>query len=184
MNNTQYTKRNIVRINERIKASEIRVVGQDGENLGIMDTKVAIELAKEKGLDLIEISPNAKPPIAKITDYGKFQYDQKKKLSAQKAKAHTVEVKSIQIKVATGEHDLNLKAGRASVWLREGHRVKAELFLKGRTKYMEKAFLNERLERLLKLITEDYSIADGPKNNPKGIYVILEKNKSKKHEDE
>lgn len=177
MNNNKYIKKDVVRINERIRSSEVRVVAQNGDNMGIMDTKAAIELAKERGLDLIEISPNAKPPIAKITDYGKFQYDQKKKLSAQKAKAHNVEVKSVQIKVATGEHDLNLKAGRASFWLREGHRVKVELFLKGRTKYMEKVFLNERLERLLKLITEDYSIADRPKNNPKGIYVILEKGK-------
>ena len=139
-------------------------------------------MARDLGLDLIEISPNSVPPIAKIMDYGKFQYDQKKKLSAQRAKSHTVEVKSVQIKIATGEHDLQLKAERAVGWLEEGHRVKAELFLKGRTKYMEKEFLNERLDRILTIIKEkvDYNIAEGPKKNPKGIYVILEKKRDRK----
>jgi len=172
-----YTKKESVRINERIRVREVRLIGSDGENIGVLDTEKAIEKARDLGLDLIEISPNSKPPIAKIMDYGKFQYDQKKKLSAQKAKSHIVEVKSVQIKVATGEHDLNLKAERAAGWLEEGHRVKAELFLKGRTKYMEKEFLNERLERILSVIKEktDYSIAEGPSKNPKGIYVILEK---------
>jgi len=175
---------NRIRINEQIRAPELRVVGSEGENLGVLKTEEAQKKAKDMGMDLIEISPSAKPPIAKITDYGKFQYDQKKKKSAQKAKTHNVEVKSIQIKVATGEHDLNLKASRAGEWLKEGHRVKVELYLKGRSKYMERKFLEERLERVLKLIPENYNIAENIKKNPKGLYLIIEKSKGKPKTDD
>ncbi len=163
---------------------ELRVIGAEGENIGVMKASEAIKYAQDRGLDLIEISPKAKPPIAKIMDYGKFQYDQKKKQSLQKAKTHNVEVKSVQIKVATGEHDLNLKANKASGWLKEGHRVKVELYLRGRVKYMEKSFLEERLQRILKLLTEDFTIAEGPKKSPKGIYMIIEKAKGTKKKQE
>jgi len=135
----------------------------------------ALAKAREAGLDLIEISPDANPPVAKITDYGKFQYEQKKKGRA--TRTPRTETKSLQVKIGTGEHDLALKAKRASEFLKEGHRVKAELFLGGRAKYMDKEFLNKRLERLLHLISEDYKIADGPKRSPKGLMVILEKNR-------
>ncbi len=164
-----------VRINGQIRSRELRVIGSDGENIGVISTSDAIKRAEDAGLDLIEISPTAKPPVAKIMDYGKYQYDQKKKMQAQKAKAHNVEIKSVQIKPATGDHDLNLKAGRVSEWLKEGHRVKVELYLRGRSKYMEKSFLEERLDRILKLITEEYTVAEGPKKNPKGLYMIVEK---------
>ncbi len=153
----------------------MRVVDQGGENLGIMLTNDAIKKAEEAGLDLIEISPMAKPPIAKITDYGKFQYEQKKKTNASKLKSHKTETKVIQIKIGTGEHDLNLKAKRISKWLKEGNRVKLDLFLIGRSKYMKFDFLKERLERILRLVSEEYKIADGPKKSPKGLTLILEK---------
>jgi translation initiation factor IF-3 len=148
---------------------------QDGENLGVITLSEALKKASEVGLDLIEISPNATPPVAKIMDYGKFQYDEKKKLQAAKAKIHTVELKNVQVKIGTGEHDLELKAKKASEWLKEGHRVKIDLFLPGRSKYMELAFLKERMDRMLRLITEEYKIADAPKKSPKGMTVIIEK---------
>jgi len=164
-----------VRINEYIRADELRVIGEDGENYGQITTKEALANAKELDLDLIEISPNAKPPVAKIMDFGRFQYAEKKKAKAAKAKVKNVEVKSIQVKVGTGDGDLNLKASKASKWLKEGHRIKVELFLPGRTKYMEKDFLEERLQRVLKLITEDFTFAQEIKKVPKGIHVIIEK---------
>jgi translation initiation factor IF-3 len=167
--------RNTTRINNAIRAKELRVVTADGENLGVINTRDAIKKAEEMGLDLIEISPNAKPPVAKIADYGKFLYDQKKKQKEAKSKAHSVEVKSIQVKVGTDGNDLSLKAKRASEWLEEGHRVKAELFLPGRTKYMDRNFLEERLNRVLKLITVDYKVADPIKKCPKGLVTIIEK---------
>jgi len=124
---------------------------------------------------LIEISPKANPPVAKIADYGKFQYDENKKLKQSKAKAHVVEVKSLQVKIGTGEHDLILKAKKASEWLAEGHRIKMDLFLPGRTKYLNVDFLKERLDRLLKLVTVDYKIADPAKKSLKGLTIIIEK---------
>jgi translation initiation factor IF-3 len=166
-----------IRINNQIRAQELRVIGAEGENVGVISTKDALKQAQEASLDLIEISPNAKPPVAKIADYGKFLYDQKKKQKAAKAKAHNVEVKSVQIKVGTGEGDLGLKAKRVSDWLEEGHRVKVELFLPGRTKYMDKGFLEERLNRILKLLTIEYNIADPIKKNPKGLAMIIERSK-------
>ena len=164
-----------VRINNQITAPELRVIMEDGENLGVISFKEALDKAREAGLDLIEISPKATPPVAKIMDYGKFQYAENKKLKVAKTKAHTVEVKNIQVKVGTGDHDLELKAKKASVWLKDGNRIKIDLFLPGRTKYMDMKFLKERMERVLKLITEEYRIADEAKKSPKGLSIVIER---------
>lgn len=169
-----------VQINENIRAQELRVIGADGANLGVISQKEALEKAREAGLDLIEISPKAVPPVARVMDYGKFQYEQKKKQREIKAKSHTTETKGIQVKIGTGDHDLELKAKRVSEWLQEGHRVKIDLFLWGRYKYMEFTFLKERLERFLALITEEYKIADEIKKGPKGLTTTLERAGKKK----
>ncbi len=164
-----------VRINHQIRVPELRVITEDGQNLGILSFSDALKKAEEMGLDLIEISPNAVPPIAKIMDYGKFQYAEKKKQKDSKAKIQNIEIKSLQVKIATDEHDLIMKAGQASKWLKEGHRVKILLFLSGRAKFLNKDFLNERMERLLKLVTEEYKIAEAPQKGPKGITVTIER---------
>lgn len=164
-----------IRINHQIRAAELRVVGEEGENLGVMKLQDAMVKAESLGLDLIEISPNAVPPIVKIMDYGRYQYAENKKQKASKAKAHTTEVKSIQVKVGTGEHDLALKAKQASEWLKEGNRVRVNLFLTGRAKYMEMKFFQERIDRVLKLLTEEYKISDMAKKGPKGVSLMIEK---------
>ncbi|MEK7662159.1 MAG: translation initiation factor IF-3 [Patescibacteria group bacterium] len=166
-----------IRINEQIRASELRVIGSDGNNLGLIPLQKALQLAKESSLDLIEISPGATPPIAKIADFGKFQYEQNKKQKKMKAHSHQTEIKSVQVKIGTSEHDLGIKAKSASAWLKDGHRIKIELFLAGRAKYMEEAFLKERLNRILKLISENYKIADGYKRGPKGMSIVIERAK-------
>lgn len=164
-----------IRINQAIRAKELRVIGASGENLGVLPTQEAIQAAEGANLDLIEISPTAKPPVAKIMDYGKYRYEQNKKAREVKAKSHVTETKGIQVKIGTGEHDLTLKAKRVAEWLGEGHRVKVDLFLWGRYKYMDEAFLKERLERFLKIIPEEYKIADEIKKSPKGFTVTLER---------
>jgi len=136
-------------------------------------------MAEKMKLDLIEISPKAKPPVAKITDFGQFRYDTKRKASVAKAKAHVTETKSAQVKIGTGEHDQQLKAKRIAEWLEEGHRVKVDLFLWGRYKYMEAGFLKERLERFLKIIPAEYKIADPIKKSPKGFTTTLERTGAK-----
>jgi len=132
-------------------------------------------MAQSRGVDLIEISPNATPPIAKLMDFGKYQYEASKKMKKAKAGANKTETKGIQIKIGTGDHDLELKAKTASKWIKEGHRVKVELFLSGRAKYMDERFLKERLDRVLHLITEDYKISEAYKRGPKGLTTTIEK---------
>ncbi len=163
------------RINHQIKAPELRIIGPEGENLGVLSLSDALAKAGELGVDLIEISPNAAPPIAKLMDYGKYQYLENKKQKQAKSKAHTVEVKTLQIKVGTGDNDLALKARKATEWLREGHRIKVDLFLPGRTKYMDQKFLKERMLRFFTLIAEDHKIAEEPKKSPKGMSALIEK---------
>lgn len=163
------------RINDAIKAKELRVVGPNGENLGVLSVKEALKEAEKNHLDLIEISPNTNPPVAKIMDFGQYRYDKKRKASEVKAKSHVTETKSVQVKIGTGEHDQLLKAKRVSEWLNEGHRVKVDLFLWGRYKYMEEGFLRERLERFLKIIPAEYKLADEIKRSPKGFTTTLER---------
>ena len=164
-----------IRINNEIRAKELRVIGRDGHNVGVVSLADALASAKQAGLDLIEVSPAANPPVAKIMDYGKFQYLEQKKDREVKAKSHITETKALQIEVGTGENDLTRKARQAAHWLKEGHRVKVELFLAGRAKYMDEKFLKERLDRVLHLITEDYKISDMYKRGPKGLTTTIEK---------
>ena len=177
MINNKFTSRNNgrARVNDMIRAKELRVIGAQGENLGVMTLEAALAAAKAAGTDLVEISAASIPPIAKITDYGKFLYEQKKKQKVAKSKVHNVEVKNIQIKVGTDENDLGIKAKKSSEWLAEGHRLKIDLFLPGRTKYMAKDFLETRIDRFLKLLTVEYKIADPAKKSLKGLTTIIEK---------
>jgi len=165
------------RINNQIRANELRVIDSENQNIGILPIKEALELAHQKGLDLIEISSNATPPVAKIMNFGKYQYEASKKLKKSKAGAKATETKSIQIKIGTGDHDLSLKAKNASRWLSEGHRIKVELFLSGRAKFMDQNFLKERLDRVLHLITEDYKVSEPYKKGPIGLFITIEKAK-------
>lgn len=158
----------------------MRVIHVDTGNVGVMETKDAIAMAEDQGLDLIEVSPQADPPVAKIMDYGKYQYDQKKKQREIRANATVSEVKNIQVKVGTGDQDLMMKAKKASEWLAEGHRMKVELYLRGRAKYMDKKFHHERIERVLALLTEDYKVVEDFKKSPKGIAILIERDKSAK----
>lgn len=119
-------------INERIRAREVRLVGDDVEP-GIYSIHDALKLAEEQGLDLIEISPNAEPPVCKILDYQKFLYQQKKRLKEQKAKSTKVVVKEIRFGPQTDDHDYNFKLKHAQGFLKEGAKVKAYVFFRGRS---------------------------------------------------
>jgi len=164
-----------VRINREIRSKELRVIGAEGENLGVISLAEALQAAQAAGMDLIEISPNASPPVAKVMDYGKFEYERSKKEKAVKAKAKVSETKEVQIKVGTGEHDMQLKARKAAEWLAEGHRVRAELFLKGRYKGMEEVFLKARLEKFLQLVPYAFKMAEPVTRSPKGFAGVIER---------
>ena len=164
-----------LRINNEIRAHELRVIGAQGENLGILPLERALQAALQAGLDLIEISPSAVPPVAKIMDYGKFEYERSKKEKVARSKVKISETKEAQIKVGTGDHDMLLKAKKAAEWLAEGHRVRAELFLKGRYKGMSEEFLKERLERFLLRIPYAYKVAEPITRSPKGFAGVIER---------
>jgi len=175
VNNSKFIQflQNKTRINQQIRAKEVRTIGADGANLGVLSVEDAIEKAKVAGLDLIEISPSNRPPVAKIEDYGKYQYTHKKKQREAKAKSQVSETKTIQVKIGTGEHDLLLKAKKVARWLDGKNRIKIDLFLWGRYKYMEKEFLEKRLQRFLNLIPQEYQIVDEVKKSPKGLTTII-----------
>lgn len=125
-------KEELHRINEKIRVPQVRLVGDNVEQ-GVHSTQDALRIADQQGLDLVEISPNADPPVCRITDYQKFLYQQKKKIKEQKAKAVKVVVKEIRFGPQTDEHDYNFKMKHAKSFLEEGSKVKAFVFFKGRS---------------------------------------------------
>lgn len=120
------------RINGQIRAREVRIVG-DGIESAVVPTRDALRLAEQKGLDLVEISPNAEPPVCRLIDYSKFLYQQKKKQKELKAKQVKVEIKEIRFGPQTDEHDYNFKLKHAKEFLMEGDKVKAHVFFRGRS---------------------------------------------------
>jgi len=122
------------RVNERIRVPEVVVIDENGQNLGIIPTTQALTLARERDLDLVEVSPVDRPPVCKIQDYGQFQYQQSRKLQAQKAGGKKLDNKSIRISFKIGRHDLELKKNQTQKFLEKGHKVMVEMILKGREK--------------------------------------------------
>ncbi len=119
-------------INERIRASEVQVISSDGQNLGTLPTRKAIEMAAQEGLDLIEISPNATPPVCKIIDVGKYKYELQKKANKSKKKQKVINLKEIKLRPVTEEHDYNFKIKNAKRFLEKGDKVKFTVIFKGR----------------------------------------------------
>ena len=121
------------RRNERIRVLEIRVLGPDGSQIGVMKTKEALDMAKQAGLDLVEISPNARPPVCRIIDYGKYAYEQSKKEKSNKAKkASSTKLKEVKFRVRIEEHDYMTKVRRAEHFLDHGNKLKVTLMFRGR----------------------------------------------------
>ena len=148
--------------NNRINASEVQVIGHDGQNLGILKTNDAIKIAKDEGLDLIEISPNANPPVCKIIDIGKYKYDLQKKANKAKKKQKIVELKEIKMRPVTEVHDYNFKIKNAQKFLSKGDKVKFTVRFKGR----ELQHTNLGME-LMKRIQESTKTVGKTEQNPK-----------------
>lgn len=126
------TTKTTVRINKNIRVPEVRVVDNNGEQLGILPIRQALEAADERGLDLVEVAPLAKPPVCKIMDYGKYKYEQAKKAHDSKKNQKVVVVKEIKMRPATDDHDLNFKLKNAKKFLAEGNKVKFTVVFRGR----------------------------------------------------
>ena len=119
-------------INEQIRDKEVRLIGADGEQIGVMSSKEAYFKAKDAGLDLVKISPNAKPPVCKIVDYGKYRYEQTRKAKEAKKKQKTVETKEIRLSPNIDTNDLNTKVNQTKKFLQKGNKIKVSLRFRGR----------------------------------------------------
>ena len=162
------------RVNNQIKAPELRVVDELGKNLGIMPLEAALKLAAEKELDLIEIAPKAVPPVAKIISFDKFRYQKEKEGRKKKRLSKTLELKQIQISLAAAKNDLEIKARKIEEFLAKGHPVTITMRLRGREKY-NKPFAFQRLQEFSKFIKADYKVLREPKIGGQGISVNIAK---------
>ena len=141
-----------VKLNHQIKAPMLRVISEEGQQVGIMKTSEALALAQENGLDLVEVSPVANPPVAKLIDFAKYKYQQKKMEQQQKKKAKKTEVKTIWLSVRISEHDMGIKANKVMEFLTDGDLVRIELRMRGREQaYGELG--RQQLANFLKLLT-------------------------------
>ena len=159
--------------NERIRALDVQVIGSEGNNLGILPLKKAVEMAKEEGLDLIEISPNANPPVCKIMDMGKYKYDLQKKANLAKKKQKVVSLKEIKLRPVTEIHDYNFKIKNAKKFITKGDKVKFTVRFKGRE--MQHTDLGSKLmDRIINDTSKMGKVEIRPKFEGKQIIMIIQ----------
>jgi translation initiation factor IF-3 len=168
----------IARINERIRVPQVRVIGDEGEQLGVMDIRDAIRAAREKGLDLVEVAATADPPVCRIIDFGKFQYEAKKKANEAKKKQVTITVKEVKFRPGTDDHDYSYRMKHAREWLEEGDKVKATIWFRGRE--MTHRELGARiLERLENDLIDVGEVEARPRMEGNQMFIILGPKKHK-----
>ena len=161
--------------NERIKALDVQVIGSEGNNLGVMHLKQAIQMAKDEGLDLIEISPNANPPVCKIMDMGKYKYDLQKKANQAKKKQKVVSLKEIKLRPGTEIHDYNFKIKNAKKFISKGDKVKFTVKFKGRE--MQHVELGKDLMNRIIEDTKDIGkVETHPKFEGRQMIMIIQPN--------
>ena len=160
------------RSNNRISSPEVQVIGSDGNNLGILNTNEAISMAKDQGLDLIEISPNAKPPVCKIIDMGKFKYDAQKKANVAKKKQKIVALKEIKMRPVTETHDYDFKVKNAKKFIEKGDKVKFTIRFKGRE--LQHSHLGKELMDKIKVDMQDIGKVElHPKFDGKQMIMVI-----------
>lgn len=153
----QKSDKKFFRVNERIRVPNVLLIDENGKHLGEIQTFKALEIANEKELDLVEVSPKANPPVCRILDYGQFQYQQSRKLQAQKAQTKKLETKVIRISFKIGKHDLELRKNQTQKFLEKGHKVSVEMILRGRERQHKNRAV-EIINNLLNSVSEDIVI--------------------------
>lgn len=161
-----------VRVNERIRIREVRLIDEDGKQIGVIPTRDALETARERGLDLVEVQPNAVPPVCRLMDYGRFRYEESRKERESRKRAKTVALKEIRMKPKIGEHDVETKARNARRFLNAGDRVKISVRFRGREN------LHQEIGRdlLLRMIEDlnDVAIVDQqPRSEGQDMSILL-----------
>ncbi|WWR48322.1 translation initiation factor IF-3 [Roseovarius sp. S88] len=160
------------RINDRIRSSEIRLIGADGENVGVVTPERAMEMAEDAGLDLVEISPNAEPPVCKIMDYGKYKYEQQKRESEARKKQKVIEVKEVKFRPNTDTHDYDVKMRNVFRFLENGDKVKVTLRFRGR-EMAHQDLGRDLLERVAEDIEGIGKIENMPKMEGRQMIMII-----------
>ena len=159
-------------VNERIHAREVRLISADGQQLGIMSTYEALNAARQAGMDLVEVSPNADPPVCKIMDYGKYKYQASKKMQEGKKKTRTLQIKEIRLRPHTDEHDLGFKVRNMKKFLEKKDKVKVSVLFKGR----EMAYMDAGralLERIAQEVDELGSVEQPPTREGWRLTMVL-----------
>lgn len=162
-------------VNEKIRAPEVRVIDEDGQMLGIFKTEKAINMAKEKELDLVAVSPKAQPPVARFLNYGNFKYQQEKAAKKQKSQQRKTEVKDIRLSPRIGKHDLEFRLKQASKFLKRGDKINIEIILKGRERQhpeLAKEIIQDFINTINSQITE-IEIEQAPKKQGNKIVAII-----------
>ena len=161
-----------IRINQEIKAEQLRVIGPSGEQLGIMSLSEALKIAEEAGVDLIEISPNANPPVVKVVDWGKYQYQKTKEQQKNRKHAKTVELKQIRMGLKIGANDLEIKLRKIREFLQVGHKVKILIFFRGREMaHQELGY--EMIEKIASKLEEEAIIEQKPQMAGRNLSIVV-----------
>jgi translation initiation factor IF-3 len=160
------------RVNEMIRVSSVRVIDENGDQKGVMPTIEALGIAREIGLDLVEVSPDANPPVCKLLDYGKYRFEQEKKIRESKKKQKQIKLKEIRMQPKIEKHDLEFKTKHIREFLEEGNKVKVTIRFRGREMAHTELGRNV-LEKILELIDSSYNLDVRPKMEGKLMYMLL-----------
>jgi len=161
-----------IRINEAIRANELRVIGESGEQLGIISRQEALKLAEDAGVDLVEISPNADPPVAKIIDWGKYQYQKMKEQQKNRRSSKQSELKQMRFGLKIGSGDLEIKLRKVRSFLAEGHKVRIQIFYRGR-EMAHRELGYEMMNRIVGLLEEDGVMEQQPQFAGRTLSVVI-----------
>jgi translation initiation factor IF-3 len=162
------------RINEAIRASELRVIGEDGRQLGVLSRAEALRVAESEGLDLVEVSPDASPPVAKIVDWGKYNYQRTKQAQKNRKNSKPLDLKQMRLGLKIGDHDLEVKLNKVTKFLEAGHKVKITVIYRGRE--LAHKELGFRLaERVIEILGEDIAVDSQPQFAGRQLNFVVRK---------
>ncbi|MEI7539793.1 MAG: translation initiation factor IF-3 [Candidatus Saccharibacteria bacterium] len=165
-----------IRINQEIKAGQLRVIGPDGDQLGVMSLSDALKIAEEAGVDLIEISPNADPPVVKVVDWGKYQYQKMKEQQKNRKHAKVVDLKQMRMGLKIGANDLEIKLRKIREFLVAGHKVKIMIFFRGREMaHQELGY--EMIDKIVSKLEGDAILEQKPQMAGRNLSIVVRSNK-------
>lgn len=168
----RHTAQTKQRVNDEIRIRQVRLIDESGEQLGILETETALQMAREKGLDLVEVAPDARPPVCKILDYGKFKYLAKKKEHEAKKKQHQVVIKEMRVRPKIHDHDLDTKLRRARQFLEHGDKLQVNMLFRGREMGFKERGMNV-MQRIIEHFEDIAKVERHPKMEGNRMIMVL-----------